>query len=416
MRLLLCLALGLVVLTAGELKAQSFGIELHNTMMPAAGGMGGVSNAQPQDVTSALNGNPATLTQFSGSQFQFSTGWVDPSFKLTQTSAIPSVGPAFIEPFSASSVAPGTPVGNLGVTQEVSVQDLPVIVGTGMITTGGGFADFRHVPESRGTNSREFVLTVPFVAGVDMTERLSMGARFSFGIGFYDAPFVAIEGISVAYAARGTIGATYRMGPHTMLGAYYQSKQEFNFKRAVVTPGPNEIPFDVEVGLPTNLGWGISNDRLCDGRLLLGIDVTYKLWDDTAFYEAVYDNQWAVQIGAQLSGDQCRLRAGYVWAQNPVDPNPNFSIGDLVIPNDAAAVSFTQGMVAITNQHRISLGFGMPIGKGIDFDVMAGGMFRDEEQFGDSTRTSLETYWISLGVSWQFGIPSCSSGRSGGCG
>ena len=50
---------------------QSFGVELHNTLMPASGGMGGASVARPQDLTSAINANPATLTQFQGTQFMF---------------------------------------------------------------------------------------------------------------------------------------------------------------------------------------------------------------------------------------------------------------------------------------------------------------------------------------------------------
>ncbi len=44
-----------------ESYAQGFGVELHNTLMPASGGMGGVSIASPQDLPSALHGNPATL-------------------------------------------------------------------------------------------------------------------------------------------------------------------------------------------------------------------------------------------------------------------------------------------------------------------------------------------------------------------
>ena len=40
--------------------AQAFGVELQASMMPAAGGMGGVGIARPQDVQSALALNPAT--------------------------------------------------------------------------------------------------------------------------------------------------------------------------------------------------------------------------------------------------------------------------------------------------------------------------------------------------------------------
>src|SRR6188768_238077 len=51
--------------------AQTFGVELHNTLMPAAGAMGGASLSRPQDLTSALNGNPATLSNFHGGWTSF---------------------------------------------------------------------------------------------------------------------------------------------------------------------------------------------------------------------------------------------------------------------------------------------------------------------------------------------------------
>src|SRR6188472_1629347 len=83
----------LLSLGAGQAWGQSFGVEAHNTLMPASGGMGGVSIARPQDVTSAINANPATLTQFQGTQFLFGGAWAEPTFNLTQTSNIPVIGP-----------------------------------------------------------------------------------------------------------------------------------------------------------------------------------------------------------------------------------------------------------------------------------------------------------------------------------
>ena len=44
---------------------------------------------------------------------------------------------------------------------------------------------------------------------------------------------------------------------------------------------------------------------------------------------------------------------------------------------------------------------------GIDLDLMAGGMFRDSEQLGDFTTTSIEGYWIGLGMTWRFGRGAC---------
>ena len=92
-------------------SGQSLGVELHNTLMPASGGMGGVSIARPQDLTSAVNGNPATLTQFKGTQTLFGGAWAEPTFNMTQASNIPINSPTpLIEPFSGKSTAPGMPV------------------------------------------------------------------------------------------------------------------------------------------------------------------------------------------------------------------------------------------------------------------------------------------------------------------
>jgi long-chain fatty acid transport protein len=160
--------------------------------------------------------------------------------------------------------------------------------------------------------------------------------------------------------------------------------------------------------LPQNIGLGVANTALMDGCLLVGIDVLYKLWNQAALYDAVYDNQWVVQVGAQYTRGRCRLRVGYAWAQNPIDDTPGNNIGGVIQPGDLAAVRYTQGLLAITSQHRISGGVGIvDVLPGIDMDLMAGGMFRDEEQLGDSTTTSIESYWIGLGLTWRFGRGSC---------
>ena len=48
---------------------QGYGTDTQNVLTPAAGGMAGVSLALPQDVPAAIFGNPATLSQFHGTQF-----------------------------------------------------------------------------------------------------------------------------------------------------------------------------------------------------------------------------------------------------------------------------------------------------------------------------------------------------------
>lgn len=389
--------------------AQSFGVELQNTLMPASGGMGGVSIARPQDLTSAINANPAALTQFQGTQVIFGGAWAEPTFNMTQTSNIPIAGPPLIEPYSAKSTAPGTPAGNIGITQDMSELGLPVTFGLGFITSAGGMVDFRQVPASHGTNSGIIVFSMPLAVGVDVTDRFSLGASLGLGIAFFDGPFVGVGGMTPDYALRGTVGGNYQLTDYTTVGGYYQTKQSFTFDNAfILNPGPAQMAADVQMDLPQNLGLGIANNALLDGRLLIGLDVTYKLWDEADLYQAIYDNQWVVQLGAQYTQGRYRLRAGYVWAENPIDPTPGQSLGGVVQPGDFAAVRYSQGLLAVTSQHRISFGVGVAdVLPGIDMDLMAGGMFRDREQLGNSTTTSIESYWVGVGLTWRFGRGAC---------
>ncbi len=406
----LLMQFGFVACVAAPAMGQSFGVELHNTVMPASGGMGGVSIARPQDLTSALNANPAALTQFKGTQFTFGGAWIEPTFNLSQTSNIPVVGQnPFIEPYAAKSTSPGTPVGNIGVTQDLNELGLPATFGVGFITTAGGFADFRHVPESGGTNSGQTIFNLPMSLGVDLTDRLAVGATASLGIAFFDGPFVGVGGMTPDYALRGTIGANYLVSETTTFGTYYQTAQSYTFDNAFLLDGRlGDRALDVSMDLPQNIGWGIANTGLLEGRLLLGVDLLYKLWDEADLFSAVYDNQFVVQLGAQLTQGRYRFRAGYVWAENPIDSTPGTEIGGIVQPGDIAAVRYTQGLMAITCQHRISFGVGVvDFLPGIDMDLMAGGMFNDSEQLGDFTTTSVESYWIGTGLTWRFGRGSC---------
>ena len=174
----------------------------------------------------------------------------------------------------------------------------------------------------------------------------------------------------------------------TTLGAYYQTRQNFNYDDAIrleLFNGQFGRVFDVDVGLPDNYGLGIANRSLMDGRLLLAADVLYKQWDTAKLFDVVYDNQWVFQLGAQYQvGPHVRLRSGYVYAENPLDPSPSRkSRRRRLCRGLQNALYYLQSTVAVTNQHRISGGVGVQdLLPGIDLDLMAGGMFEDSEQLG----------------------------------
>ncbi|WP_158545503.1 OmpP1/FadL family transporter [Bremerella cremea] len=404
----LLLATAAIAFAATEAYGQSFGVELQNTIMPASGGMGGTSIARPQDLTSAINGNPASLTQFQGTQFLFGGGWVEPTITMDQQGNIPAIGTPLVSPFSGKSTAPGTPLGNIGVTQDFRELGLPVTLGIGFVTTAGGFVDYRNFPESNGTNTEITIFNLPIMLGVDVTDKLSIGAGMSLGIAFFDGPFVGASGMTADYALRGTIGANYQLNACNTLGMYYQTEQSFQFDNGVlINPGLNQTAYDVRMDLPQNFGFGVANTALMGGDLLLAADVTYKMWDEAAMYSAVYDNQWVVQLGAQYSLGKYRLRAGYTWAENPIDNSPGGTVGGVPLA-DLRSVRYTQGLLAVTSQHRISAGIGVvDVLPGIDFDLMAGGMLKDTQQLGNFTTTSIQSYWLGAGITWRFGRGAC---------
>lgn len=384
-------------------RGQSFGVELHNTLMPASGGMGGASVARPQDLTSAINANPATLTQFEGTQFLFGGAWVEPTYNVSHDGTLPVVGN-----FSAKSGTPGTAGANIGVTQDFNALGLPATLGIGFISTAGGGTDFRDVPASNGTSSQLVVLNITNALGVQLTERLSAGASISLGTAFYDGLFVGQSAMVPDYALRGNLGFGYQLTPDTTLGFYYQTKQNFTFSDAISlesAPGVFDPVLDVKMSLPDNLALGVANDSLMDGNLLLAFDVIYKQWNNADLYQAIYDNQWVFQAGAQYSSGRKRLRLGYVFAQNPLQSSVGVSAGGVTVGTNG--LQYVQAQLAVINEHRITAGVGIvDVLPGMDFDLVAGGMFYDSQQLGASG-ASLESYWIGAGITWRFGRGSC---------
>ncbi|MEX2172583.1 MAG: porin [Pirellulales bacterium] len=380
-------------------NAQSYGIELHNTLMPASGAMAGTSLARPQDNLSAINGNPATLTQYHGTQFTFGGAWAEGTYNITQLDSLPLVG---VDPFIAKSNTPGSLCGNIGATQDLAMMGWPVVFGIGLFTNAGAGTDFRRVPESNGTNAEYLALDMTSSLGVQLSERLSVGAAFTLGSSFIDGPFVDLGGMTPGYGIRGTLGAAYSLSPTTTLGAYWQTKKHFRFDDAVQFPGGQAR--DLEFEHPENFGLGIANSSLMCGRLLLAMDVIFKEYSDCDFLGAIYDDQWVYQFGAQYQlSPNLKLRAGYGYNENPMAAPTVTSIGGVPVPDGIPGLRYIQGQFAAVSQHRITAGIGLTdVLPGIDLDMLAGGMFDETDQFA-STIASVESYWVGSYITWRFG-------------
>jgi long-chain fatty acid transport protein len=377
--------LGIGMLAADPARAQSYGIEFHNTLMPVSGAMGGASIARPQDCLSAINGNPAALSNFEGTQFSFGGAWAEPTYNITQLDPLPLIG---VDPFSAKSGTPGGAVGNIGVTQSLSAMGMPATFGLGFITSAAAGSEFRGVPESNGTSSQYVCFDIVSGLGVSLTDRLSAGAAFTLGSAFLDGPFTDLGGMTGAYGIRGTIGMQYALSDVSWVGTYWQTKKHFHFDDAAVINGQ---AFDVSFDQPENLGLGWANQGLMDGRLLLAMDVIFKQYSNADFLQSLYDNQWVYQLGAQYTvSSKFKIRAGYSYNTNPMRGPSTTEIGGVPIPDGIPGLRYIQGQFAAIGQHFLTGGVGVSnVMPGVDLDLLAGGMFED--------------YWVGTYLTWRFG-------------
>jgi long-chain fatty acid transport protein len=402
-------ALVVVLASAGSAAAQTYGIDFRNTLMPASGGMAGTSVAAPQDFLSAINANPAALTQYKGTHFTIGGAFAEATVDLEQKAAVPLLG---VAAFSAKSSTPGAIVPAIGVAQEVDGLPVPTTVGLAVLGAAGGGSSYVQEPASNATSSYLLLLEFAPSVAVELTERLSIGATMFIGDGYASGPFVGTSGMTNAYALRGGFGLDYALGDATWLGAYYQTTQAFRFENEAVLFSERR-PRDVDMGLPQQVGMGIANESLLDGRLLLAADALYLDWRSAALFNNIYRGQWVMQLGSQYRAtDRVKLRLGYALAQNPIDESVGTRIGPVEVPGGVPAVKYLQAQFAIVNEHRMAAGIGVSdlLMRGLDFDAFAGGMFPAGESLGSDTYVSVKSYWLGVGFTWHFDQPPAGRG------
>ncbi len=399
-------------------RGQGYGTDLQNIMAPASGGMAGVSTARPQDVPSAIFGNPATLTQFQGTQFTLGGGWMEGYPTVTNDGSLNTLSPG--TPFHVTSRTEGGAATEIGVTQDLRSLGLAGALGMGVAGLSGGGAEYRgDVPENtilNNTSGSYLVLGINLGAGFQVTDRLSVGGTLTLGTGFEQLGLVGpIVGSAMvnAYALRGTFGVDYELNECNTLGFYYESKLAFDFPTAARV---GNSYYDVHIAQPTTLGLGLANRSLMDGNLLLAADAYYKLWDDAALWQDIMVNQWALALGAQWTNGNMKYRIGYSFNSNPVKNNVGSSFDGLPFPGEIASQIqsniqlYQASSAAFVNQNRITGGVGRQdfLLPGLDVDLFAGGLLPASDSFGPHNTASLAIYYIGVGLTWRYdaGKPS----------
>jgi long-chain fatty acid transport protein len=406
--------LGLIVAAQSQVaRGQGYGSDTQNLLTPAAGGMAGVSLALPQDVPAAIFGNPATLTQFHGTQFTMGGAWVEGYPTIATNTLQPGGQPG--APYSVTSRTQGFAGSDIGVVQDLRPLGLPGTYGVGLAGLSGLGDEYRNLAPAGSflnTLSNEYlVLGVNMAAGFEVTDQLSVGAALTLGTGFEQLGFIGpIAGSAMVhdYALRGTFGLDYALNEWNTVGAYYQSKMAFDFSNAIrytsILPPFTTTFHDLRIDQPQTIGLGYANRSLMNGDLLVAADVYYKLWDDAALWQDVFVNQWAFAVGTQLTRGRMKYRLGYSYNGNPIDHNVGSKLDGLPVAQDIVQL-FQAACAPCVNQHRITGGIGVHgfLIPTLDLDLFAGGLFKGQDNFGAGTQASLAVYYIGLGMTWRYG-------------
>jgi long-chain fatty acid transport protein len=386
-------------------RGQGYGTDSQNVLMPAAGGMAGVSLAQPQDVPAAIFGNPATLTQFNGTQFTLGGAWVEGYPTVTNNGSLNGG-----TPFDVTSRTQGFATPAIGVIQDLRPVGLAGAFGLGFGGLSGLGAEYRGRAPSgsflNNVSSEYLVLGVNAAMGVELTDRLSAGAAMTLGNAFEQMGFtgpLASSAMVNAYGLRGTFGLDYDLNPNNTVGVFYQTRLDFEFPNAVRF---NNTYHDLSISQPETVGLGLANRSLMDGNLLIAADVYYKLWENAPLWEDVFVNQWAFALGSELTHNKMKYRIGYSYNTNPINHSVGGNLDGFPIGQSAVQL-FQASSTAVINQHRITAGIGR---KGfliptLDMDLFAGGLLHAHDDFGDS-QASVAAYYIGMGLTWRYGDSS----------
>ena len=366
----LAIALLASLAISGTAYAGPYGYDLHNVLAPRSAGMAGTSIAKPLDNVSAIFGNPAALTDWTGTEFTFGATYYKPEVRLdhagalglpTYAGSVPqsvldNVGEGHVDPGVALGCTPevlcitdsyfddavngneGYIVPQVGVTQDLRPLGLPAVLGAGLTAVSGIGVEFRHVEETLGLGAEFIVLGANFSLGWELNEQVSIGGAATVTYAYLDLGLAATSGVTHDTGMRGTLGITYDdIVPGTRLGLFYMTELQHVFDDIVAVPAFNPLDVDgsgalegygaqgqvryasIPIEEPRTIGIGISNETFMDGNLLIAADVMWKNWEEADFWGDVYEDQMVYSIGAQMKMGNWRFRAGYGYADDPTD-------------------------------------------------------------------------------------------------
>lgn len=408
-------ALSLVLAHAA--LASPRGSEFDATLAPAAGGMGGVSVARPQDAVAMVFVNPATLSQLK-SDYAFLVGAEYVSPKL-ETSGRPT------DLFGGEpNMAPltGEFEGTSRLTEAVAPHAVFIsrlndqaVIGAGLTAVSGLGGDFRHIAGLPNLISDLKIFGFNTSLGYEVNEAWSVGLTGTMAIASFQAG-LSDSSASVNEIGFGfSLGTTYDTGP-VMLGFSYKSKLDLTFNNSI-EEAPNQFT-DLKHSQPQELQFGVASTDSLFPNLLIAAELRWKNWSDVKPYSSFWDDQTTLALGVQQTLDTdlgaLALRAGYSWSdglRKDADKLGN-SFGDLTqvaAPDDSGSLPVTPTFLQLVQasiangfwKQSVSIGAGLQLSDTIRVDGNVGYAFDGKETF-DRFESEGSVWHSGLGLTWTF--------------
>lgn len=387
----------LMMASAGAF-ALNTGTDLNLSAKPASGGMAGASYTKPQEPSAAVFGNPAALTQFSGTRFGIGAVYLSPKIEVTQSGAA------------------GTRTSNSGAV-DYAGPDMAVtndlgggwFVGGGLEVDAGAGVDFRNDPITVPSASVDPTVTglplivellsfnINLAAAKKMTSQTSVGGALTIGFGLAQLGTVGpsgsflglagpagcdpgvsgscgFDGTSASvhdFSAGASVGITHQLTPTMMLSAAVKSPVEYGFNNilytTVGTAGFQKLKVEQPLELVVGAAFDITPDWLVEA------DVVWKNWSQATTYQDVFDDQFLLLLGTQFKTGPWSLRAGYSYAEDIMRDTPNNTLGGVrglgPAPLGAASGGFGVELVKLVQTTLVPVVWNHTVSAGMGFDI-----------------------------------------------
>ncbi len=327
--------------------------------------MGGAATAAPLEVLGGLAFNPATLTSMPN-QISIGTESISTRVDLNSTlgtstgnarsetgwNVVPAVGLAW-KPDECSRTTIG--FGVLGIASYTL--DLPASTTSPILfpptpngsTTTPGFGNvFSDLSILQFTPTIAFEVNDSWslAVGPTITSARMITSPFSFaapddanGDGVSTYPTGA--GSSSAWGGGFQVGVYYQGDNYVNFGASYRSPQwmdGFDYNGTNELGNPRAMNFDFDYPMQVSFGTSYTGIEY----ITLACDVRYQDWKnagtlgtpagfaaDGSVTGLGWDSTWSVGVGIQYEAtDNMALRAGYMWAQSPINSaNAGYNVG-----------------------------------------------------------------------------------------